>query len=70
MDVRTKMLVSFQDFEGLTEVFAPGSPPGYPRPQDIPATKLTLWAAFSFLTDVTGFDAILSTGFFHYFLQI
>ena len=27
----------FQDFEGLTEVFAPGRPPGYPRgrPQDI-----------------------------------
>ena len=21
----------FQDFEGLTEVFAPGRPPGYPR---------------------------------------
>ena len=36
MDVRAEMLV-FQDFEGLTEVFAPGRPPGYPRgrPQDI-----------------------------------
>ena len=30
MDVRTEMLV-FQDFERLTEVFAPGCPPGYPR---------------------------------------
>ena len=27
----------FQDFEGLTEVFAPGRPPGYPRgrPPDV-----------------------------------
>ena len=27
----------FQDFEGLTEVFAPGRPPGYPRgrPRDV-----------------------------------
>ena len=30
MDVRTEMLV-FQDFERLTEVFAPGRPRGYPR---------------------------------------
>ena len=36
MDVRTEMLV-FQDFEGLTKVFAPGRPPGKPRgrPRDI-----------------------------------
>ena len=41
----------FQDFEGLTEVFAPRRPPGYPhgRPRHNPAPKLTLWAAFSFL---------------------
>ena len=31
MDVRTKVLVFFQDFEGPTEVFAPGRLPGYPR---------------------------------------
>ena len=31
MDVRTEMLVFFQYFEGLTEAFAPGRPPGYPR---------------------------------------
>ena len=45
MDVRAfgswmsapKCLFFFQDFEGLTEVFAPGRPPGYPRgrPLDI-----------------------------------
>ena len=42
MDVRTETLVFFQDFEGLTEVFAPGRPPGCPRgrlpdirPQDL-----------------------------------
>ena len=36
MDIRTKGLF-FQDFEGLTEVFAPACPPGYPhgRPRDI-----------------------------------
>ena len=36
MDVRTEML-GFQDFQGLTEVFAPGRPPGYARgrPRDI-----------------------------------
>ena len=36
MDVRIDMLV-FQDFEGLTEVFASGRPLGYPRgrPPDI-----------------------------------
>ena len=41
----------FQDFEGLTEVFAPGRPPGYPRgrPAGYPAPKLTLWADFPFL---------------------
>ena len=35
MDVRTEMLVIF--CEGLTKVFAPGRPPGYPRgrPRDI-----------------------------------
>ena len=42
-----------QDFEGLTEVFAPGRPPEYPRghPPDIQpqGPKLTLWAAFSLL---------------------
>ena len=31
MDVRTEMLVFFQDLEGLTEIFAPGRLPGYPR---------------------------------------
>ena len=46
LDVRAEMLV-FQDFEGLTEVFAPGRPPGHPC--GCPAPKLTLWAAFSFL---------------------
>ena len=37
MDVRTEMLVFFQDFGGSTEVFAPGRPPGYPHghPLDI-----------------------------------
>ena len=45
MDVRTfrswksslKGLFLQDDFEGLTEVFAPGRPPGYPhgRPRDI-----------------------------------
>ena len=30
MDVCAEML-AFQDFEGLTEVFAPRRPPGYPR---------------------------------------
>ena len=36
MDVRTEMLV-FPGFEGLTEVFALGRPPGYlrGRPPDI-----------------------------------
>ena len=36
MDVRTEMLF-FQDFEGLTEVFATARPPGYlrGRPRDI-----------------------------------
>ena len=38
----------FQDYEGLTEIFAPGRPPGYPRgrPLGYPAPKLTLWTAF------------------------
>ena len=37
MDVRALKSLFFQDFEGLTEVFAPGRPPGYPRgrPRDI-----------------------------------
>ena len=61
MDVRTEMLVFFQDFEGLTEVFAPGRPPGYPRgrPRGYPAPKLTLWAAFSFLM---GFQKVPDCG--------
>ena len=47
MDVRTEMLV-FQDFEGLTEVFAPGRPPGYPRgrPQDIRPQNLLFGLIF------------------------
>ena len=38
MDVRTDMLV-FQDFERLTEFFAPGRPPGYPRGRGISGPK-------------------------------
>ena len=47
MDVRTEMLV-FQDFEGLTEVFAPGRPPGYPRgrPPDIRPQNLLFGLIF------------------------
>ena len=45
MDVRTKMLVFFKDFEGLTASagISAWTSAGYPAP------KLTLWAAFSFL---------------------
>ena len=42
----------FQDYEGLTEVFAPGRPPGSPcgRPRDIrPQNLLRLWAVLSYL---------------------
>ena len=46
-DVRTEMLF-FQDFEGLTEVFAPGRPPGYPRgrPPDIRPQNLLFGLIF------------------------
>ena len=48
MDVRTEMLV-FQDSEGLTEVFAPRRPPGYPcgRPQDVRPQNLLFGLLFS-----------------------
>ena len=48
MDFRTKMLVFFQDFEGLTEAFAPGRPPGYPRgrPQSIRPRNLLFGLLF------------------------
>ena len=48
MDVRAEMLVFFQDFEGLTEVFAPGRPPGYPRgrPRDIRPQNLLFGLRF------------------------
>ena len=38
----------FQDFEGLTEVFAPGRPPGYPRgrPLDIRPQNLLFGLIF------------------------
>ena len=38
----------FQDFEGLTEVFAPGRPPGYPRgrPPDIRPQNLLFGLIF------------------------
>ena len=38
----------FQDFEGLTEVFAPGRPPGYPRgrPRDIRPENLLFGLLF------------------------
>ena len=51
MDVRTDMLVFFQDFQDLTEAFAPARPPsaGYP------ALKLTLWAAVSLLINSENF---------------
>ena len=54
MDVRTEMLVVFQDFEGPTEVL-PGTSAGISAwtSAGYPAPKLTLWAAFSFLTLVT-----------------
>ena len=48
MDVRTEILVFFQDFEGLTEVFAPGRPQGYPRgrPPDIQPKNLLFGLLF------------------------
>ena len=48
MDVRTEMLVFFQGFEGLTEVFAPGHLPGYPRgrPPDIQPQNLLFGLLF------------------------
>ena len=48
MDVRTEMLVFFQNFEGLTEVFAPGRPPGYPRgrPPDVRPQNLLFGLLF------------------------
>ena len=51
----------FQDFEGLTEVFAPRHPLGYPRgrPPDI-RPKLRLWAAFPFL--ILGTPAMVEKG--------
>ena len=38
----------FQDFEGLTEVFAPGRPPEYPRghPQDVRPQNLLFGLLF------------------------
>ena len=41
----------FQDFEGLTEVFAPGHPPGHPRgrPPDIRPQNLLFGLLFAFL---------------------
>ena len=47
-DVRTEVLVFFQDFEGPTEVFAPGRLPGYPcgRPPDIRPQNLLFGLLF------------------------
>ena len=57
MDVRTEMLVFFQDFESLTEVSAPGRPPGYPcgRLPDIRPQNLLFGAAFPFLIETPEF---------------
>ena len=48
MDIHAEMLVFFQDFEGLTKVFAPGRPPGYPRgrPLDIRPQNLLFGLLF------------------------
>ena len=53
MEVRTDMLVFFvQDFEGLTQVFATGRPPGNPRgrPPDIQPQNLLFGLPFLFLS--------------------
>ena len=58
MGVRTEMLV-FQDFEGLTSVFAPGCPPGYPRgrPPDIqPKTYSLHGSALNYYPTLYGQD--------------
>ena len=48
MDVCTEMLVFFQDFEGLTEVFVSGRPLGYSRgrPRDIRPQNLLFGLLF------------------------
>ena len=54
-----------KDFEGLTEVLAPGRPPGYPRgrPPGYPTPKLTLWVDFPFLSFSTYHETAHNSAF-------
>ena len=51
----TPKCLFFQDFQGLTEVFAPGRPPGYPRgrPRDVRPQNLLFGLLFRPWTKVT-----------------